>query len=192
MILTGDVNLMNVDDPAVPFARVQERIPRRRHRVQQSGMLPLRSAARPCGGERRLLRVPADRRRGAAPRRHRRGRHRQQRELWRRRDHCLDREARRPRHSAHRRRRERRGGAGARHRGAQRRSLRLPAAQLGVLADQPRSRRQLHRHRGDPRAHRVSGADAQDAPGHPADESTRHSAGDHHLGGSGLSARLHR
>ena len=24
MILTGDVNLMNVDDPAVPFARVQD------------------------------------------------------------------------------------------------------------------------------------------------------------------------
>ena len=38
-----------------------------------------------------LLRVPADRRRGTALRRHRRCRHRQQRELRRGGDHCLDR-----------------------------------------------------------------------------------------------------
>ena len=167
-------------------------IPRGRHRVRQSGMLPLRSAATATRSRTRASSPIPDRRRGAAHRRHRRGRHRQQRELRRGRDHCLDRPARRARHSAHRRRRERRGGARAGDRRARRRSLRLPAAQFGLLADQSRGGRRRRRHRGDPRAHRLSGADAQDASGHSADEPAGHSADDRHLGRSGLPARLHR
>ena len=66
MILTGDVNLMNVDDPAVPFARVQDEFraadivfsnlecclydPPRGHAVENEGFFA----------------SPADRRRGAA------------------------------------------------------------------------------------------------------------------------------
>ncbi len=45
MILTGDVNLMNVDEPLVPFARVHDRVPGRRYRVQQPRMLPVPAAA---------------------------------------------------------------------------------------------------------------------------------------------------
>ena len=65
MILTGDVNLMNVDDPAVPFARVQEEFraadivfsnlecclydPPRGHAVESEGFFASsRSVARHC------------------------------------------------------------------------------------------------------------------------------------------------
>jgi hypothetical protein len=37
-----------------------------------------------------------------------------------------------------------------------RNAVRVSAAQLGVLADQPRGGRELGRHRGDPRPHRRS------------------------------------
>ena len=69
MILTGDVNLMNVDDPAVPFARVQEEFraadivfsnlecclydPPRGHAVENEGFF----ASPRIGGE--ALRAPA-------------------------------------------------------------------------------------------------------------------------------------
>ena len=91
MILTGDVNLMNVDDPAVPFARVREEFRAADIVFSNLECCLYDPPARPCGGARRLLRFIPDRRRGTARCRHRRGRHRQQRELWRRRDHCLDR-----------------------------------------------------------------------------------------------------
>ena len=108
MILTGDVNLMNVDDPAVPFARVRDEL--RAADIVFSN-LECCLYEPPSGhavGERGLLRFTADRWRGTASCRYRRGRHRQQRELWRCRDHRLDRPARRARYSAHRRRRKRR------------------------------------------------------------------------------------
>ena len=109
MILTGDVNLMGVDDPAVPFARVRNEFaaadivfsnlecclydPPRGHAVENEGFFA----------------SPTDRRRNAARRGHHRRRHRQQRELRRGGDHRLDRATRSTRHSTHRRRNERRG-----------------------------------------------------------------------------------
>ena len=130
-----------------------------RRRLQQSRMLPLRHAAGPLAQQRRLLRRSRGRRRGAQARRHPRGRHRQQRALRRGGHHGVDRAARRDRDPACGRRRQPRGRARARHSRAQRRPLRLPAAQLGLLADQSRSARGRRRHRGDPRPHRLSRAD---------------------------------
>ena len=72
------------------------------------------------------------------------------------------------------------------------RALRLPAAQLGLLADQSRGARGRARHRGDPRPHRLSGAGVQDASGDPADEPAGRAARDRHLGRPPLPARLHR
>ena len=120
----------------------------------------------------RRLRVfcrPADRRRGAAARRHSCRRHRQQRQLRRGQHRCLDRRAGSRSAFSH-------TGAGpnlaaarapaivARNGAARRRR----AAQLGVLADRPRGRRgRFARHRGDPRPHRLSGADWPARPGMP-------------------------
>lgn len=70
--------------------------------------------------------------------------------------------------------------------------LRLPAAKLGLLADQPRGGAEFHRHCRHPCPHRLSGADAQDTSGHTAAQPPRNSPAHHHLGGPGLSARLHR
>ncbi len=137
MILTGDVNLMNVDDPAVPFARVQDEFraadvvfsnlecclydPPRDHAVENEGFF----ASSRIGGE-------ALRRAGIAAVGIANNVNYGDAAIT-----ASIAQARRPWHPAHRRRRERRGSAGARHRGAPRHSLRLPATQLGVLADQP-------------------------------------------------------
>ena len=68
-------------------------------------------------------------------------------------------------------------------------AVRVSAAQLGLLADQPRGGRQHRRHRGDPRAHRLSCPDARRPPaGQPAG----HPARDRDLGRSGLSAMARR
>ena len=56
---------------------------------------------------------------------------------------------------------------------ARRGALRLFAAQLGLLADQSRSQRQRPRHRGDPRAHRLRGADPRLAARRPTDRGCR-------------------
>ena len=140
MILTGDVNLMNVTDPAVPFALVRDEFraadivfanlecclyePPSGHSVEHEGFYADPAVA----GE--ALRSG----------RHSRGRHRQQRQLWRGGDHGLDRPAGPARHRAYRRRGEPDGGAGSGDRRAQRSAVRVSAAQLGLLADQPRGR----------------------------------------------------
>ena len=192
MILTGDVNLMNVDDPAVPFARVQEEFRAADIVFSNLECCLYDPPARPCGGARRLLRFVAI---GGEALRHagiaavgiannvNYG------------DAAITASI------------ARLDDLGIAHTGA---GANVAAARAPAIVERSGVRygflqrssvywptnheagAELHRHRGDPRAHRVSGADAQDAPGDPADESTGHSAGDHHLGGSRLSARLHR
>ena len=101
-----------------------------------------------------------------------------------------DRAPGRDRHSPHRRRREPVGGTGADRAVARWPALGIPAAQLGVLADQPRGRPARCRHRSDPRSYRLPGADAQDPAGDPANEPAGHSAGHRHLGRCRLPARV--
>ena len=98
MILTGDVNLMNVTDPTVPFALVRDEFrqaaivfsnlecclytPPGGHSLEREGFFADPAAA----GE------------ALVPRRDRRGRGRQQRQLRRGRDHGVDRPPRPARH----------------------------------------------------------------------------------------------
>ena len=95
MILTGDVNLMNVTDPSVPFAQVADEFHRADVVFSQSRMLP-RHSRRAFREQRRLLRRSQGRR-GVAARRHPRGGHRQQRALRHEQHPLLDRAARRVR-----------------------------------------------------------------------------------------------
>ena len=71
-----------------------------------------------------------------------------------------------------------------------RRAFRFPAAQLGVLADQSRSAQGRRRHRRDQGAHRLSNPDVAAEAGFLSAQPSRHSAGDHHLGGRRLSRRV--
>lgn len=158
MILTGDVNLMNVDDPAVPFARVRDEFraadivfsnlecclydPPRGHAVENEGFFAapatgeaLRSAGIGAVGVANNVNYGEAAISASIARLD---------ELDVR--HC---------------------GAGANvataracHRRARRHPLRFPATQFGLLADQPRGRREFDRHCSYPRTHRVSGADA--------------------------------
>src|SRR5215813_6902656 len=72
---------------------------------------------------------------------------------------------------------------------ARRPALRLPAAQLGLLADQPRGACGRAGHRGDPRAYGLSGARVQDAARDPAAQPAWRATRDRHLGGRRLPAR---
>ena len=136
MIMTGDVNLMNVTDPAVPFSLVKDEFraadvvfcnlecclyrPPSGHSVEHEGFY-----ADPDGG-----------RRGADDGGDSRGRHRQQRQLRRGGNHRVDRPSRRAGDRTHRGRGEPAGGAGSGHPRAERGAVRVSAAQLGLLADQ--------------------------------------------------------
>ena len=132
---------------------------------------------------------PADRRRGAADRRDRSGRDRQQRQLRQRGDPRLDRRTRPARDRPYRRRRESRRGRGAGDRRARRDAGRVRAAQLGLLADQPRGDAHRRRHRGAARPHGLSGSGAQDPARDPADEPARRAADRRDLGRPRLSQR---
>ena len=192
LILLGDVNLMNVDDPAVPFRRIGPELreadlvfanlecclyrPPEGHVVEHEGFFA----------------DPRDRRRGAADRRDRRGRHRQQRQLRRGGDPRLDRRTRPARDRPYRRRSELRRGFGAGDRRIRRNADRVRAAQLGLLADQSRGDGARRRHRGAARPHGLSGPGAQDPARDPADEPARRAACRRDLGRPRLSEELHR
>jgi hypothetical protein len=134
MILTGDVNLMNVDDATVPFARVQQEFraadivfsnlecclydPPRGHATENEGFF----ASSQIGGD--ALRAAGIGVVGIA-------------NNVNYGDAAITASvaARRTRPSTHRRRCQRGRGAHPGHRGTQRHPLWLPATQLGVLAD---------------------------------------------------------
>ena len=84
----------------------------------------------------------------------------------------------------------RRAGAGDRR--PQRRARGLPATQLGLLADRPRSARRRAGHCRHPRPHRLSRADDEDPRRGPATEPAGRPARHHHLGRCRLSGRLPR
>ena len=164
VLLTGDINLMNVTDPAVPFRPRCRRIrgadvvfsnmecclypPPAGHAVENEGFF----AAPDTGG------------RGAQAGGHPGRRHRQQRELRRSGDHG-------PRSPASMNSAFRIPAPAPTAMPRTRRSVlerngvryRFPAAHVGLLADQSRGDRTHRRRRGDQGPHRVSVAAAQDA-----------------------------
>ena len=190
MILTGDVNLMNVTDPSVPFAQVADEFHRADVVFSESRMLP-RHSGRAFGEQRGLLRRSQGRR-GVAAGRHSCRRHRQQRALRHEQHPLLDRAARRIRRPPHRRRQGPRRGAGAGDRRAQRDAVRLSPAQLGLLADRSRGAQGRRRDRGHPRPHRLPRAGVQDPGRGAAAEPPRRAAADHHLGRPRLSRMVPR
>ena len=149
-----------------------------------------------CTGRRRDAGIPSsmrvfrrsrDRRRGVADRRDRSSRDRQQRQLRQRGDPRLDRRTRPARDRPYRRRRGFRSGLGAGCCRARRDAGRVRAAQLGLLADQPRGDRNRRRHRGVARPHGLSGSGAQDPARDPADEPARRAPDRRDLGRPRLS-----
>ncbi len=75
---------------------------------------------------------------------------------------------------------------------ARRDAGRVRAAQLGLLADQPRGDRNRRRHRGVARPHGLSGSGAQDPARDPADEPARRAPDRRDLGRPRLSQELYR
>ena len=192
MILVGDVNLMNLDDPAVPFARLEDEFagadilfgnlecllyePPDGHTVEQEGFF----ADPAIGGE--ALKIAGFAAVGLAN------------NVNYGSAAILGSIARLDRLGiAH-------TGAGENLAAArapaivERGGLRvgLCPAQLGLLADQPRGRRARRRHRRAARPHRLSGAGAQDPARDPADEPARHPADRRHLAGPRLSGGVRR
>src|SRR6266403_1010975 len=163
MILTGDVNLMNVTDPAVPFALVKDEFrateivfcnlecclyqPPTAHSLEREGFF----ADPEVAGE--ALRSGGD--------------------------HGVDRAPRSARDCTYRGGCE--PGAGARPGDprAERNAAWLSAAQLGLLADQSRGERGGRRHCCHPRSYRLPSADA---PQRAAGEPPGYSARNHNLG----------
>ena len=161
------------------------RVPGRRHRLWQSRMLSVSAERGSFDRTRGVFRRPGRGRRGAALRRFPGGRPRQQCQLRRSGDHGIDRATRPPRHRAYRGRRQPDNRPRSRGCRAERCSLRLLAAQLGLLADQSRGRRGRGRHRGGPGTYGLPRADAwQPSAGEPPGHSTRN----RHLGGRRLFA----
>ena len=190
MILTGDVNLMNVTDPSVPFAQVADEFHRAdvvfsnleccldipaAHSVSNEGFF-----ADPRAGE--ALRRAGIHAVGIGNNVH-----------YGAIEYPLrDRVPRRVRRPPHRRRKGPCGGAGAGDRRAQRHALRLPPAQLGVLADRSRGSQGRDWDRRHSRPHRLSCAGVQDPNRRAAAEPSGGSAGDRHLGRRGLSRTVSR
>ena len=77
--------------------------------------------------------------------------------------------------------------ARSRHRGARRRPFWIPAAQLGLLADQSRGAQGRRRHRRHQGPYRLSDPDVPVEAGFLSAQPPRPAAGDHHLGGRRLS-----
>ena len=177
LILLGDVNLMNVDGPrrAVPADRAG--IARGRSRLRQSRMLSVPAAGAGIPSSMRgfspipqiageALRIAGIAAVGIA----------NNVNYGSRGDPRLDRRTRPARDRPYRRRRESRSGLGAGCRRIGRDAGRVRAAQLGLLADQPRGDRDRRRHRGVARPHGLSGSGAQDPARDPADEPARRAA----------------
>ena len=189
LMLTGDVNLMNVRDPKVPFALIGDTLrkadvlfgnleccfyePGAGHSVEREGFYaPLASAQALAAGNFHAIGNANNVNYGEEAIRS------SLRELERVGIPCT--------------------GAGVNERAARARrrhqpgpALRLPAADLGLLAHRARGDRDLAGGRGADRPHGVRAAAPHVARRCPARESSRPSAGHRHLGRCQITGRLH-